>query len=148
MSKKKMEVSDDVEQVQKSVDEAMEAAKDIGPPIRTILDVTVPGHDGGDEYIDWKSKGWKYKHLLLYQEARESRVIAEAIVERIQNWQLRDEEGNWVPFEPWEKDNEGKPILNKYSADTLYEFEPNVIGFITISFMTAYNSAGMPIPEE
>lgn len=148
MMKKSSEISEDVGQVQKSIDDAMEVVKDFGPPIRTVLDVTVPGHDAGDEHIDWKRKGWKYKHLLAWEEARATRDIAMVMIERIQDWAIRDEEGNWVPFEPFEKDKEGKAILNKYSVDALLELEPNVVSYITICFRQAYNSAGTPIPEE
>lgn len=104
----------------------------------------VPGHE--DEKIEFKKKGWKFKHMRLWQAALITSdltmsELAELVSERIESWtltgEITDEEGEVtigvLPFEP--------------GAEAFDEFDQEVTNWIVLSYKTAYLEAGIPDPN-
>jgi hypothetical protein len=96
----------------------------------------VPGHDG--EAVQFKRKGWKFKHHRMWQEAltgagKSDAELAEFVSERIQGWNLTDEDGKFVAFQP------GRGALD--------ELPPALAVWVVEAFRDAYIQAGVPDPN-
>lgn len=72
--------------------DAIKAAADVG--IR--IDCPLPGHEG--EFVVYKRRGWKYSHRRKVDHYLTGDDMVNAVLERLLNWHLVDEDGNDIPF--------------------------------------------------
>lgn len=100
-----------------------------------MFECDVKGHEG--EQVVFKSGGWKFKHLRLWQAALvENQMtvgeLAELVSERIESWTIKAD-GEAVPFQP------GPAAFD--------ELEPAVAQWLVYRFRQAYEQAGQPDPN-
>lgn len=102
------------------------------PPIK--IDCTIPGKEG--EHALFKSTGWKFRHLRLWESTPTVEGVVKLIHERLVGWNLTDENGKAIKFP------------TKYAAGIFDDLDPAQAGWITAAFRLAYGQAGNPPPNE
>ena len=96
----------------------------------------VPGHE--EEKIVYLRKGWRFKDLRLWQSALlKSELtmseLADLISQKIVSWNLTDDEGELIEFEP--------------GIESLDELGQDMSNWAVLSFKEAYTKAGLPDPN-
>jgi len=113
------------------------------------IECSLPGHEGGankganfvgdGEHVDFKGKGWKYRHLRLWESSLSADELVELIAERILGWKLTDEDGAGIPFRP----DPEQPL--KEAFDDLPG--PLARWLVSMAYLDAYRQAGLPGPN-
>jgi len=116
---------------------------DATPPV-IRKDCPLEGHEG--EYVLFKRKGWKFKHLRLWETLPSTEEVVELVIERIHDWHLTDEDGNIVPFQPTRKVGEEEEKAEP-NVEALDDLPPDVAAWVVTAFRMAYQEAGLPSPN-
>jgi hypothetical protein len=113
----------------------------------------VKGHEG--ESVTYKGAGWKYKHLRLWEEAVSGANLAIVVTERIEHWDLKDESGAEIKFEPLKnvknkspkKDEDSATMVLVPNESALDDLPPAMASWLVTSYREAYRRAGAADPN-
>lgn len=107
---------------------AKEKEQQESTPQTLKIDCILPGYETC--FLEYKAKGWKFKHLRMYEAPLSAQGVIELIVERLVGWRLV-ESGLTIPFNPY-LDN------GKVNPELFDNVSPMLMSWITLSFRDAY----------
>ena len=117
------------------------------------IECSLPGHEGGankvGEHVDFKGKGWKYRHLRLWESSLGADELVELIAERILGWKLTDEDGARIPFRPDFDQPDLEPAILQPPLKEAFDDLPGPLArwLVSMAYLDAYRQAGLPGPN-
>src|SRR3989304_8698826 len=118
------------------------------------IECSLPGHEGGankganfvgdGEHVDFKGKGWKYRHLRLWESSLGADELVELIAERILGWKLTDEDGARIPFRPDFDQPDLEPAILQPPLKEAFDDLPGPLArwLVSMAYLDAYRQAG------
>ena len=119
-----------------AVVETAEAAQE---PIR--IDCPLEGHE--QEYVLYKRQGWRFRHYRMWEQTRDTDSLIPQLVERLQDWDLRDDDGEPIAYTPYRATKDSTEI----NPEVMDGLTPSLAAWLVRTFRQAYARSTLPNPK-